>query len=221
MSDALAIVISFWGFGYDSSTDDYKIVLGIYLKSVTNIHVLSLKTKVWKFLGSQPCMLTTKAATFFNGVLHWLMVNQNSERRILTFDLSREEFKEYRLRGVVPDPKLGVAKGCLCLFSSWEFPFKTVWLMKEYYVQQSWTLVPFVPDERDDEKEAIHFYDLDKKYPRNKGVFHTDHIIMSSTWEALLDPIFVPSLVSPRVIYTSSLKRKREPAENNDTAAKV
>ncbi|GJU97512.1 F-box/kelch-repeat protein-like protein [Tanacetum coccineum] len=84
-----------WGFGYDSSTDDYKVVL-VYVNGndQTCFQVLSLKSNVWKVLGKQNYTCEKhnrrKAGTLCNGALHWFMKDQNNKSVIISFDLSTE-----------------------------------------------------------------------------------------------------------------------------------
>nr|GEZ43868.1 hypothetical protein [Tanacetum cinerariifolium] len=88
---------SCWGFGYDSFTDDYKVVTGIKVHKVrTLFQVLTLKSNIWKvkrlvklkFIGVPIDIL-------FNGAIHWSMKVSDTKRQvIISFDLSREEITE-------------------------------------------------------------------------------------------------------------------------------
>nr|XP_043625963.1 F-box/kelch-repeat protein At3g23880-like [Erigeron canadensis] len=86
-----------------------------------------------------PCL----AGILCNGSLHWLMRDQNHNTVILSFHLSKEEFKE------IPTPahhrceysRLGIIQECLCIcgYSNRDH------LMKNYDDKQSWELLPPLP----------------------------------------------------------------------------
>lgn len=94
----------FYRFGFDSSTQDYKVIVG----KVSKIAVFAMKTGSWKIiqgLEHANLNLTGKLGCFSNGALHWLHIKQGKQQfeascsRILSFDLATEEFQE-----VVPMP---------------------------------------------------------------------------------------------------------------------
>ncbi|CAH1452896.1 unnamed protein product [Lactuca virosa] len=85
-----------WGFGYDSSTDDYKVVLE-FRKRVgwTCFQVLSLKSNVWKLIGDVKYSFLSRIGILCNGALHWIMKDSsspNKKRVITSFRLSEEKF---------------------------------------------------------------------------------------------------------------------------------
>nr|GEX15504.1 hypothetical protein [Tanacetum cinerariifolium] len=109
------------GFGYDSFSDDYKLVLGSRGgPSCTSFIVFSLKTNAWRHAGQFGCshLVIPFVGAFCNGAIHWFMKADNSKYVIIAFDLSTEEFKE------IPQPpgldctvssRLGIIDGCLCI----------------------------------------------------------------------------------------------------------
>ncbi|GJX47118.1 putative F-box domain-containing protein [Tanacetum coccineum] len=112
------------GFGYDSSTDYYKVIVGSssdYLRM--SFQVLSLKTNVWKDVGKLKYM----CANWYNygilskGKLHWFMKDQNAKKDvILSFDLSEEKFEEIsQPRDFKYEPffHLGIIDECLCIWT--------------------------------------------------------------------------------------------------------
>ncbi|KAK9056060.1 hypothetical protein SSX86_027147 [Deinandra increscens subsp. villosa] len=124
------------GFGYDASTDDYKVIAGFRNKERTSFYVLSLKPpNVWKLIGEvnyryfwNPCGILC------GGALHWFMSARNKKKVIMSIDLSTEEWKEISQPaepeyecGTVYEHKLGVIEECLCIYSpeSWK-----IWVMK-------------------------------------------------------------------------------------------
>ncbi|XP_071687010.1 F-box/kelch-repeat protein At3g06240-like [Rutidosis leptorrhynchoides] len=79
-----------WGFGYDSSTHDYKVVVGFNeSEHHTRFQVLSLKSNEWRFIGDGHYSSTryntdySNVGFLYDGTLHcylqkvWLMKNYN------------------------------------------------------------------------------------------------------------------------------------------------
>ncbi|XP_071708383.1 F-box/kelch-repeat protein At3g06240-like [Rutidosis leptorrhynchoides] len=137
-----------WGFGYDSSTKDYKIIVGFWRLKTTCFNLLSLKTNIWEVIRDvkyEPIM--SVRGVLLDGSIHWLMINKNNSKKvILSFDLSREEFIEISL----PDEcdqynmRLGVIKQCLCIFSLSPYSRKPEmkWVLKKYNAKKFWKRVP-------------------------------------------------------------------------------
>nr|GEW52902.1 hypothetical protein [Tanacetum cinerariifolium] len=82
------------GFAYDSSTDDYKVVMETQKDiGVALIYVLSLRSNTWKLIGEfNYQFVPNKPGILLHGALHWV-VFKDEETMIISFDLSREEFK--------------------------------------------------------------------------------------------------------------------------------
>ncbi|XP_076884904.1 F-box/kelch-repeat protein At3g23880-like [Bidens hawaiensis] len=62
-----------FGFGYDSSTDDYKVIVGgqdVPCNSKTWFQVLSLKSNVWRVVGELKYAFSTRFGILCNGALH-------------------------------------------------------------------------------------------------------------------------------------------------------
>ncbi|XP_059629706.1 F-box/kelch-repeat protein At3g06240-like [Cornus florida] len=135
------------GFGYDSLSDDYKLVkLGRQ-----SVYVYSLRAGCWKKVqdyvknsfyveyGAYPTR-----GMMLNGAIHWfcLDINSNKKSKIAAFDLGSEKLSEIPLPSFFTNVHkmcgIGVFGGCLCVKvpASDEF-----WVMKEYRVEQSWTKV--------------------------------------------------------------------------------
>nr|GEV84246.1 hypothetical protein [Tanacetum cinerariifolium] len=90
---------SCWGFGYDSITGDFKVVLGVLKgKDQTCFQVISLKSNAWKVIGEVDyiCSKLQFVDVLCNGVIHWDMHPKNNRKEvvILSFNLSTEEFEE-------------------------------------------------------------------------------------------------------------------------------
>ncbi|KAM5583987.1 hypothetical protein ABKV19_003718 [Rosa sericea] len=138
----------FCGFGYDSATDDYKVIVGTKMDEEIKFQVFTLKTSSWKVLRISNALNISGPGFFLNGALHWLVrvePNPGNSRAILSFDLAEEEFHE-----MIPLPYddvdfegMTILRNCLCVVDSFigRDGVSTIWLMKEYGVKQSWTQV--------------------------------------------------------------------------------
>ncbi|XP_059632774.1 F-box/kelch-repeat protein At3g23880-like [Cornus florida] len=150
--------LNFYGFSYDSSTDDYKVVRGLCRlvkhfkrchKKASRIKIYSRKTNSWKRIEEFPSLRFFQSiGALVNGFLHWKGDLQPCKKWLLiAFDLEKEKFRE------VPKPDFGdwgfihqvcVLDGCLCVVCGHcerytkDLSLK-VWVMKEYGVKESWT----------------------------------------------------------------------------------
>ncbi|XP_071687395.1 F-box/kelch-repeat protein At3g06240-like [Rutidosis leptorrhynchoides] len=142
-----------WGFGYDSSTDDYKVVVGFNgSKHHIRFQVFSLKSTKWKIIGDDYYYLTYNTKTndpicgfLHAGALHWFMYDTKKNKRVIfSFDLSLEKLKE------IPQPDdpeyvcdnqniLGTFEERLCIFHDVHANPRQTWVMEMY---DSWQLLP-------------------------------------------------------------------------------
>ncbi|XP_076893335.1 F-box/kelch-repeat protein At3g06240-like [Bidens hawaiensis] len=116
-----------WGFGYDSSSDDYKVIAGLWKGRGTNrttFHVLTLKSNTWKVIGEVEFRnLDGKTGILCDGALYWFM-SSDSKKVIISLDLSTEEFKEipqpddtsYKTMTAFFKHRLGVIRDYLCIY---------------------------------------------------------------------------------------------------------
>lgn len=144
-----------YGFGYDSLTDDYKVVTISYFHNYylippdsMYVHVYSLRTNTWRWVTDSPYDFSYGrfvSGVFVDGFLHWI-AKKGSDLLpvIVAFSLADETFSE------VPSPnlhnnldfmsrivwKLTVLGGKLAIFLEGE-----VWLMNQYGVRESWTKI--------------------------------------------------------------------------------
>ncbi|XP_065859529.1 F-box/kelch-repeat protein At3g06240-like [Euphorbia lathyris] len=132
--DHTAAGVSLFGFGYDSISDDYK-VLGNW---DSHLRFFSLKTKSWKILEHSFEFASAVNALPSNGALHWCVGPQ-----ITAFDLANEKIVFLDL----PDgikfvgegytscwvPMFEDYKGRLCASGR-----KYIWVMMEYDNSKSW-----------------------------------------------------------------------------------
>ncbi|MFS7916328.1 putative F-box domain-containing protein [Helianthus anomalus] len=101
-----------WGFGYDSSIDDYKVIVGVEgATHKTCFKVLSLKSNVWRLVGVVKYSFITKVGLLCNGALHWIVRDENTEdmkNLIICYDLCKQEFLEIPLPEGASYIRLGV-----------------------------------------------------------------------------------------------------------------
>ncbi|KAK9072509.1 hypothetical protein SSX86_008943 [Deinandra increscens subsp. villosa] len=200
---------SCWGFIYDSSREDYMVIIGTQKgENQTCIQVLSLKSNVWKVIGEVKYTFSRKVGVLCNGALHWIVKDQNNKNLIISYDLSKEEFKEIhqpddRRYEFTSNSRLGIYKASLCIVQYKIFSFDIcfdIWLMRNY---NSWELLP---DEYFPKFDLVHCIRMPKDYvpPENFFHFHPHNLhnpceYIQYHWVYLHAPIFVPSLVSPYV----------------------
>ncbi|KAI9128637.1 hypothetical protein K1719_000120 [Acacia pycnantha] len=154
-----------YGFGYDSSTGDYLIVLASYNPNAsvsnTEIHIFSVRTDSWKklegcFTHISPMVRPNRrtgstVGSTLNGAIHWLAScvqeagQDSSEPAIIALDLT-----EKRLREPVALPgdfeyearELKVLGGFLSVIgmNNNTNPNQIeIWMMREYGVESSWS----------------------------------------------------------------------------------
>ncbi|XP_076884877.1 F-box/kelch-repeat protein At3g06240-like [Bidens hawaiensis] len=194
---------SCWGFGYDSSTDDYKVIIGVRkgVNDQTCFMLLSLKSNEWRLVGEGKFKwFVDEAGVLCNGTLHWMISNDdgNTKTSIISYDLSKEGFKEIHLPS---DERyircnLGIYKECLCMFGNYSFS-AYVWLMTKYNVKESWKLVKIL---HDDETiyDIVHTFGL--RLPKGDDASWYYSASERISLEYMAAPVFVGSLVSPHDI---------------------
>ncbi|KAL7109418.1 hypothetical protein ACP275_06G174300 [Erythranthe tilingii] len=204
-----------FGFGYDSSVDDYKIfrynVPNIFV-SDTFLDVYYVRGGFWKSVENPayiPHHLEIGHGAFLNGAIHWLAKKPiELDYGIAAFDFAREVFDEIPLPiginvdGIVLRCKLVVFDGCLCLVESKMNSWTDVWIMKEYGVAESWIKCSFRGElkplcyihEREDvlvsKSGSLHLYNLKER--RLRGVVVDGGAVMLRE-----GCMFAGSIVSP------------------------
>lgn len=136
------------GLGFDSSTDDYKVVMFCYKAETTTVHVYSLKTGAWRTIRNFDYTPEGhRRGVCFNERLHWLCWKRtgglDDSKVIFAFDLANEVFGEMQLPASYDDNEfrghdMMVLEGCLCLLI-YSRERIDVWMMMEYGVRESWT----------------------------------------------------------------------------------
>ncbi|GFY82461.1 hypothetical protein Acr_02g0007010 [Actinidia rufa] len=142
-----------YGFGYDSSNDDYKVVRVAFVNGPHEVKVYSLRTDSWRRIQDFPndlieynCM---ESGQLVNGSLNWASANPSNHSWVITgFDLGEETYRE------IPQPDYGkkvfglsvrALRGCLCAVCDFAFTIAEFWVMKEYGVKESWTKLVTIP----------------------------------------------------------------------------
>ncbi|XP_071697516.1 F-box/kelch-repeat protein At3g23880-like [Rutidosis leptorrhynchoides] len=166
-----------YGFGYDTLTDDYKVV-GIPcvypgVECDTKVKIYSLRTGNWKEVGDFPHKsLLNDDGKFSNGALHWAVwryFGSSYSWTIVSVDLGNESY------GEVPQPvydegkkdlSLGVLGENLSVVCVYRGKCADVWVMKVYGEQDSWTKlvsVPYMTDPGRHQYSAPLFFSNDGK----------------------------------------------------------
>ncbi|XP_050282647.1 F-box/kelch-repeat protein At3g06240-like [Quercus robur] len=153
---------SFFAFGYDQISNDYKVVRveRYTLKSAitsyyNSFYLYSLRADSWTqifstpFLHSNVSVDTRHDEIYFNGVHHWLgFPNEEpgeryNNRIIISFDMSHEVFQIIRFPefSTSKSERLAVFNDCLAciLYGITECIDIDIWVMREYGVEDSWT----------------------------------------------------------------------------------
>ncbi|KEH41428.1 putative F-box domain-containing protein [Medicago truncatula] len=165
-SDTFPIVASFdkklvtyHGFGYDQVNDKYKLLLFVhnqddFTERITRIYTFGENS--WTTLQNFPSYPSMWSGKFVSGTLNWIVsknaVNSN-QRVILSVDLEKETYGELLLPQHdgyrVCDPIMYVLSNCLCVCSdNHSETHLAVWIMKEYGVAESWTILTIISHEK-------------------------------------------------------------------------
>ncbi|PHT32934.1 hypothetical protein CQW23_29271 [Capsicum baccatum] len=133
------------GLGYDSTSDDYKI---LKIDDAAHCEILALKSGSWRKIdkclaGVFPVLSDTKdSLAFVHGAFHWL--DSSLTNLLISFSISNEVYGEIPLpEGMSLECINGVAalEGMLCVYSNHIHrglhTFK-LWILKDYDVEESW-----------------------------------------------------------------------------------
>lgn len=133
-----------YGFGYDSGSDDYKVVRIDDLsysqeKVVFQTLVYSLKSNSWRTVEDPPCRVHLKGS-LLDGALYW--ISGVNDWKVVSFDLGTERYCQLPLPSVRDhcfDLGLNALDGCLIFsFNSKETKTFDGWVMKDDGVEKSW-----------------------------------------------------------------------------------
>uniref|UniRef100_UPI001CB94836 F-box/kelch-repeat protein At3g06240-like n=1 Tax=Erigeron canadensis TaxID=72917 RepID=UPI001CB94836 len=208
------------GIGYDSVTDDYKVITLTTFKdeenNFTNFAFLySLRDNTWKCLGDFPYFVDSRHGVYLDGFLNWIF-----GKGIVTFNLAEERFS---LIPVVPDvlvshdgddfhitgysaTKITVLGGKLAIY--WH---SNVMLMNEYGIKESWIMLRL--DRFDDipmigytmifyDNHEIRVSDMNRGmmliYDFEKRTF-SQNMYVWDMYTFKLEDTYTESLVSPKI----------------------
>ncbi|XP_071731210.1 F-box/kelch-repeat protein At3g06240-like [Rutidosis leptorrhynchoides] len=137
------------GFGYDSSKDDYKVILILRISfNCTSALVYSLRNNSWNKLSNFPYLLCDHGrGVLINNNLHWVVKSRHSTLTIVAFNLASEELREIELPDYDcrrrPTFFLYVFGERLCILLHYWLNHDNcdfeLWVMEEYGVPKSWT----------------------------------------------------------------------------------
>ncbi|XP_030547687.2 F-box/kelch-repeat protein At3g06240-like [Rhodamnia argentea] len=182
-SDLVAEHELFLGFGYNSATDDYKILHGAFFKANDGSkkcvsEIFSLRFGSWRWVPCKDVPKVGGVGIYLNGAVHWI-VNHGSgnrtEQAIIPFGLATETFEEAiptpRVEGIVFEG-LGIYGGCLLIYDvTFRISFEA-WIMNKYGKGESWTRLFSIPT---DGLPGHQFYTIPIAYTRSgKIVFQID-----------------------------------------------
>ncbi|XP_027186790.1 F-box/kelch-repeat protein At3g23880-like [Cicer arietinum] len=147
-------------FGYDNSTDTYKVVAFHITNNLTStVRILTVGDNVWRDIESFPVVpvgrICKSGGVYFSGTLNWLASDNDfpysvlkvaitvEQFRIVSLDLGTETYNQYMLpRGFdeMPPymPTLGVLGDCLCFSYSPNKINFVIWKMQIFGVEESW-----------------------------------------------------------------------------------
>ncbi|XP_062015150.1 F-box protein CPR1-like [Rosa rugosa] len=138
--------LRFYGFGYVSATDCYKVIAKRRLDPRTDEDdggalIFSSKPNIWKRIESPLFSKMAYKGTLVNEALHWLSYR---DRVIIAFDLAKEELRTMPLpehNNVENFGYLGAFGSCLCVYDEAYIKSGSVdlWVMRDYGVADSWT----------------------------------------------------------------------------------
>lgn len=143
LSEIMESEVARFGFGYDSATDDYKVVRIMEFRSSngfcsSEVKVYGLKSNSWKRVQNLPSNHRYFGSYIhcLNSALHWLTnPDLGNTFIILTLYHVSEKYHEFPtpedVMHAFPLPGLTVLGGCLCFIVNNKAE-SHVWAMKEY-----------------------------------------------------------------------------------------
>ncbi|XP_031277858.1 F-box protein CPR1-like [Pistacia vera] len=150
-----------FGFGYDITNDDYKLVRVAQFRGTEisfvecEVKVFSLRRNSWKRIKDMPyaCRYPGTNGVYACGALHWIVSrncssgdfhrngNSGDFNVVVALDLAAEDYKEVALPEFGSknfNLDVGALGGCLCVVANFSNVRSDVWVMKEYGVKDSW-----------------------------------------------------------------------------------
>ncbi|KAL5724177.1 hypothetical protein ACHQM5_007469 [Ranunculus cassubicifolius] len=151
LGDAFCCRNVLYGFGYDHTIDDYKVVRVVNYygdgdEIDSEVKVYTLGSNSWRMVKGVPYHIPYKRiyGVLVNGVLHWAatrLPESDLSKVIAAFDIVEEVFKEVAQPRYGDDGfhmNVGSLGGCLCVLSNYDMRVFDLWVMKIYGQQDSW-----------------------------------------------------------------------------------
>lgn len=145
-----------YGFGYDESEDDYKVVALLQQRHQvkTEAKIYSTRQKLWRSNTCFPSGVVvadkSRSGIYINGTLNWPGTHSSSSSwTIISYDMSHDVVKE--LPGPVCCIKgcftmtLGDLRGCLSMVCYCKGANADIWVMKEFGEGESWSKLLSIP----------------------------------------------------------------------------
>ncbi|KAK6279252.1 hypothetical protein POUND7_019519 [Theobroma cacao] len=137
-----------FGFGYDYSTDDYKLIRFVHvIDGIELSYIYSLRSNTWKRIQGFPVSINffedLISGTFVDGVLYWNIIYPGKIIPwILRFNLTSEKFEALSPPNDVNkehDFTLREIGGCLSLVQNLQGRSIDMWKLEKDNTKQGWT----------------------------------------------------------------------------------
>ncbi|XP_059631098.1 F-box protein CPR1-like isoform X2 [Cornus florida] len=161
LTSDFCVFFTVYGFGFDSVSDDYKLVRIVQFCGFNDdlfyseVKVYSLKSNSWRRIQCFPYYLRYERvnAAVVGGVLHWVVSRKPKSEManlIAAFDLGVEEYRLVPLSDYLDREfhktlnnyfriNVRVLGGCLCVICHYAVEDRDdIWVMKDYGVKESW-----------------------------------------------------------------------------------
>ncbi|KAK8629859.1 hypothetical protein V6N13_078685 [Hibiscus sabdariffa] len=169
------------GFGFSPTTKEYKVLDIIYQRKIprsnsllapfqSKVRVFTLGDSQWRSLGMAPYQFVVRQSQVtVCGRLHWISQEVRTRDRIISFDLTAEQFQAIPLADHVNLERrffeLVALRGHLCVAASNADCGLDIWVMKEYNVKESWVkefiIGSYLPKELRSTNGRIPFFKSD------------------------------------------------------------
>ncbi|KAL2469530.1 F-box/kelch-repeat protein [Abeliophyllum distichum] len=145
-----------YGFGYDESNNDYKVVEISWTNFISDkfenqVKVYSSKTESWRIIDGTAGFIVHGCGVFANGAIHWKVQYPDGNPMdwfIIAYNVTTDRYKMV----AIPQFEIGllnsllvVSAGRLCVSCKYS-THADIWVMKEYEVEESWTKLVRVPN---------------------------------------------------------------------------
>ncbi|KAL6224029.1 hypothetical protein ACLB2K_002885 [Fragaria x ananassa] len=137
------------GFGFDHSTNEYKVINGQQNDDGVVFSIYTLQTDSWRKID---CLFPYRVSGRYDGILvnggvHWFARKVADESLvIISFSLAEEKVTEIALppnKALTRPIQLGAFRDWLCItsLSKYSATFNEFWVMKNYGVSESWAKI--------------------------------------------------------------------------------